>query len=67
MSWNWTDLNALLACPACQFDPNSKVTVAAVLAIGFMLLIVFGVMGSLVAFIMKMARAERLASQDPQP
>lgn len=53
----------LLACPACGFDPNSAFTTAANWAIGFMVLVLAGVLGSILLFMRRMARMER----DAQP
>ncbi len=58
-------LNAILACPACRFD-DSTVAQAASFAIGFMVLVVFGVLAGFVALIVKLARGERLALMEEQ-
>ena len=55
---------SLLGCPACQFDPNDPVTQAANSAIGFMIVILVGVLGAFIAFMWKLAKGDRLAREE---
>ncbi|MFT5468218.1 MAG: hypothetical protein ACI8UO_003326 [Verrucomicrobiales bacterium] len=59
-----TSLNSLLGCPACGFDPNDTVTQAANSAIGFMIVILFGILGAIIAFMVKLAKGERAAREE---
>tara|TARA_R110002096_G_scaffold238581_10_gene430191 strand:+ start:10863 stop:11063 length:201 start_codon:yes stop_codon:yes gene_type:complete len=52
------NLDTILACPACRFN-DSSVTQAANLAIGVMVMVVFGVLSAFIAFIVKLAKGER--------
>ena len=61
---DWTQSLSLLACPACQFDPNNPIVQAASSAIGFMVLIVIGVLSAFLAFIWKLAKADRIQRQE---
>lgn len=56
-------LNAILACPSCRFADN-QVSEAANMAIGFMLVVLFGVLSGFIALIIKFARGERQAYKD---
>ena len=57
-------IHSLLACPACQFDPNDPITMAANSAIGFMIVVLVGVLGAFLAFIWKLAKGERMALEE---
>lgn len=53
----------LLACPAC-IGADDASTTAANFAIGFMLVVVFGILGSFLAFIRYLAKRQREFGSD---
>ena len=59
-------IESIIACPGCKFDPTSTATMAANMAIGFMILILFVVLSGFIALIWRLARGERLAQMADQ-
>jgi len=59
-------IESIIACPGCKFDPTSTATMAANMAIGFMVLILFVVLSGFIALIWRLARGERLAKAAEQ-
>ena len=57
--------NAILACPLCTSGAEGTTIVAANSAIGFLLVVLLGVLGSLFSFIVYLAkRAKKFAEED---
>lgn len=59
----FTAMNGLLACAVCVGNPDHAVTHGMNLAIGFLLVIVGGVLGSFLGFIAYLAKKERQAKE----
>ena len=59
-----SSLQSLLACPACAFDPNDPITQAANSAIGFMIVILAGVLAAFIAFMWKLAKGARMVREE---
>lgn len=58
-------LDSLLACSVCLGAKDGQVMMASNMAIGFMVLVVFGTLGGFLKFIHYLAQRERLAAEEP--